>query len=33
MTFDFFLTSSHKCYVPIDNQLIKLVYNDVKNLT
>ena len=33
MTFDLFLTTPHKCYMRIDKQLIKVVYNDVKNLT
>ena len=30
---DRFHTTPHKCYMGIYKQLIKLVYNDVKNLT
>ena len=32
MTFDFFSSSPRKCYMRIDKQIIKLVYNDVKNV-
>ena len=31
-TFNKFCATPHKCYMRINKQLIKLVYNDVKNL-
>ena len=32
ITFNKFCATAHKCYMRINEQLIKLVYNDVKNL-
>ena len=32
ITFNKFCATPHKCYMRINKQLIKLVYNDVKNL-
>ena len=31
ITFNKFFASPHNCYMRINEQLIKLVYNDVKN--
>ena len=32
ITFSKFCATPHKCYMPINKQLIKLVYTDEKNL-
>ena len=32
ISFNKFCATPHKCYMPINKQLIQLVYNDEKNL-
>ena len=33
ITFSKFCATPHKCYMQINKQLVKLVYDDMKNLT